>query len=221
MKVYIGPYVNWIGPYQIAEKILFWKDKHDYNDDAIHRLGEWLATNRKGQDSWLMGFCQWINNRKERKVNIRIDHTDVWSMDNTLAMIIVPMLEKLRENVISGPMVDDEDVPENLRSTAAPALTEEQKNCGHTDDNWFKRWEWVLDEIIWAFKQHLDDSWKDQYKSGTSDWSLEKDEATQATHIKHGPNHTFKLDIEGVEKHRERMNNGRRLFAKYYESLWN
>ncbi len=218
MKVKIGPYVNWYGPYQIAETILFWKDK---DDDAVFDFGKWLATNRKGQDSWLMGFCQWINNRKERKVNIRIDHTDVWSMDHTLAMIIVPMLEKLRENVISGPMVDDEDVPENLRSTAAPALTEEQKNCGHTDDNWFKRWEWVLDEMIWTFKQHLDDSWKDQYESGTSDWSLEKDEATQATHIKHGPNHTFKFDIEGMEKHRERMNNGRRLFAKYYESLWN
>jgi hypothetical protein len=130
------------------------------------------------------------------------------------------MLEKMRENVISGPMVDDEDVPENLRSTAAPALTEEQKNCGHTDDNWFKRWEWVLDEIIWAFRQHSDDSWKDQYYSGTSDWTLEKDKATQATHIMHGPNHTFKVDIEGTKKHRERMDNGRRLFAKYYESLW-
>jgi len=29
MKVYIGPYVDWIGPYQIAEKILFWIPKYD------------------------------------------------------------------------------------------------------------------------------------------------------------------------------------------------
>ena len=29
MKVYIGPYTNWVGPYQIAEKILFWMDRYE------------------------------------------------------------------------------------------------------------------------------------------------------------------------------------------------
>ena len=29
MKVKIGPYKNWFGPYQLAEKILFWKDPND------------------------------------------------------------------------------------------------------------------------------------------------------------------------------------------------
>jgi hypothetical protein len=220
MKVYIGPYVNWFGPYQIAEKILFWKDKYDDDDDAIDRLGDWLAKNRKGKDSALTKFCQWINNKRKRKVSIRIDYTDVWSMDNTLALIVVPMLEKLRENVVSGPSVDDEDVPENLRSTAAPALTEEQKNCGHTDDNWFKRWEWVLDEMIWTFKQHSNDGWEEQYYSGEVDWSLVKSEDSSGPILVTGPNHTFESDSEGIKKHRERMQNGRRLFAKYYESLW-
>ena len=27
MKVFIGKHVDWFGPYQLAEKILFWKDK--------------------------------------------------------------------------------------------------------------------------------------------------------------------------------------------------
>ena len=221
MKVFIGPYVNYIGPYQIAEKILFWKNgcTYEHSNNATYRLGDWLAKNRKGQDSWLMDCCQWVYNKQKRKVSIRIDHTDVWSMDNTLAMIIVPMLERLRDSP-SGPMVDDEDVPENLKSTTAPALTEEQKNCGHIDDNWFKRWEWVLEEMIWAFKQHSDDSWIHLYETGAVDWSLEKDEVTQATRVKQGPNHTFKVDTEGMNKHRERMNNGRRLFAKYYDSLY-
>lgn len=219
MKVYIGPYVNWFGPYQIAEKILFWKDKYD-DDDAIDRLGDWLAKNRKGKDSALTKFCRWVDSKKKRKISIRIDYTDVWSMDNTLALIVVPMLEKLRESVVSGPSVDDEDVPENLRSTAAPALTEEQKNCGHTDDNWFKRWEWVLDEMIWTFKQHSNDGWEEQYYSGEVDWSLVKSEDSSGPILVTGPNHTFESDSEGIKKHRERMQNGRRLFAKYYESLW-
>ena len=42
MKVFIGDYVNFFGPYQIAEKILFWKDK--YEDDIVHDFGKWLAT---------------------------------------------------------------------------------------------------------------------------------------------------------------------------------
>ena len=34
---------------------------------------------------------------KERKVNIRIDNYDLWSMDHTLSLIILPMLKKLKE----------------------------------------------------------------------------------------------------------------------------
>ena len=220
MKVHIGPYINHFGPYQIAEKILFWKDKYDFNDDATQRLGQWLATNRNGKDSWLSKFCRWVDSKKKRKVSIRIDHTDVWSMDNTLAMIIVPMLEKLRESKDGGPCIDDEDVPENIRSTAAPELTEEQKNCGHIDDNHFKRWEWVLNEMIWTFQQHSNDGWEEQYYSGEVDWSLVKDENSSGSILLPGPNHTFESDSEGIKQHRERMRIGRILFAKYYESLW-
>jgi hypothetical protein len=217
MKVKIGPYVNWYGPYQIAETILFWKDK---DDDAVFDFGKWLATNRKGGDSWLNKFCRWIDSKRERKVSIHIDNYDVWSMDNTLAMIIVPMLEKLRGNSVGSPWVDDEDVPENLRSTAAPPLTEEEKNCGHTDENWFERWEWVLDEMIWTFQQHMGDDWKEQYESGTYDSTFVKNNDDNFSTMKFGPNHTHKTDYEGIKKHQERMDNGRRLFAKYYQGLW-
>lgn len=230
MKVYIGPYRSWVGPYQIAEKILFWKDKYAINEanpldthpdsDAIHRFGEWLATNRRGEDSWLTKLCQWIDSKKKRKIEIRIDGYDVWSMDNTLAMIIVPMLKKLKEHKHGAPNVDDDDVPEHLRSTAAPELTEDQKNTGHTDDNWFKRWDWVLDEMIWTFEQHCSDDWKEQYYSGEADFQFEKIEGTNFSEMKEGPKHTFTVDDEGMKKHSERMTNGRRLFAKYYECLW-
>lgn len=172
MKIKIGPYTSWYGPYHIAENILFWKDK---DDDAVFDFGKWLATNRKGQESRLTKFCRWIDSKKQRKVSIHIDNYDVWSMDNTLAMIIVPMLQKLREISVGSSWVDDEDVPENLRSTAAPPLTEEEKNCGHTDDNWEKRWDWVLDEMIWTFQQHSGDDWKEQYYSGTYDYTYIKD----------------------------------------------
>ena len=52
MKVKIGPYKDFFGPYQIAEKILFWKNK--YEDDSVHNLGVWLSGEYvKEPDQWL------------------------------------------------------------------------------------------------------------------------------------------------------------------------
>lgn len=223
MKVKIGPYTNYIGPFQIAEKILFWKDKNKLNEenpgelhkdsDDIHALGEKL-----NKLKWLLRLCRWYNTRQERKISVKLDSYDTWNADHTLAMIITPVLKQLKEAKMGGPYVDDEDVPEELRSTSAPSLTEEEKNCGMTDANHFKRWDWVLDEMIWTFEQHASD-WEEQYYSGESDVQFEKIENGFSKMI-HGPNNTFKVDHEGKAKHQERMDNGRMLFAKYYECLW-
>lgn len=223
MKVKIGPYVDYIGPFQIAEKILFWKDKNKLNEespgelhkdsDDIHALGERLSKLK-----WLIRFCGWYNARQERKISVKVDFYDTWSADHTLAMIITPVLKQLKEDKMGAPLIDDEDVPEELRSTSAPPLTEEEKNCGMTDENHFKRWDWVLDEMIWTFEQHSSE-WEDQYYSGESDIQFEKME-NGFSKLVHGPAHTFEVDREGIEKHRKRMDNGRMLFAKYYECLW-
>ena len=213
MRIYIGPHVKWFGPYQLAEKILFWKNK--YEDESVHALGERLANIKH-----LADFLTWLYDRRQRKVEIHVDGYDVWSMDHTLALIIVPMLKKLKEQKHGGPHVDDRDVPADLRSTAAPPLTEEQINCGTTDENWFKRWDYVLDEMIWAFEQHAHGNWEEQYYSGETDFKSVKVEGTEYYKLERGPNHTFEVDRKGTAKHRARMKNGRRLFAKYYESLW-
>ena len=55
----------------------------------------------------------------ERKIVIHIDDYDTWSMDHTLAPIIAPMLKQLKATKHGAPFVDDEDVPEHLRSTNA------------------------------------------------------------------------------------------------------
>jgi hypothetical protein len=36
-----------------------------------------------------------------------------------------------------------------------------------------------------------------------------------------GPNDTFKVDREGMTKHQDRIDNGLRLFGKYFSGLWN
>lgn len=205
MKINIGPYTNHIGPFQLAEKIMFWKER-DYSND---NCPVWKLGDRLSEYKWLTNLLDWYDKKKKRKINIKIDDYDVWSMDHTLAMIIVPMLEKLKQNKHGAPMVDDKDVPLELRCTAQ---TEEQKNNGQTDDNFFKRWDYILDEMIWTFKQHADSDWEDQFYHGKSDLKVVDGQLAV------GP--AFKIDREGKKKHEKRMENGRRLFAKYYQSLW-
>ena len=237
MKIYIGPYKNWIGPFQIAEKILFWMDKD--KDERVHNFGEWLAhgsvepepefktgmdilSRKERPNTLLYRFLLWIESKRKRKVKIRIDRYDTWGMDSTLSMIILPMLKQLHETKHGAPYVDDGDVPEHLRSTVA----EPRENEWDTDSNHFLRWDWVMDELIWTFTQlHPDTDWEDQYRSGEYDLHsvpCEWDEAGKPTlfQMKDGPNHTAKIDYDGMKAHQDRINNGLRLFGRYYQGLW-
>lgn len=87
--------------------------------------------------------------RKNRRVDVHIDKYDTYNMDHTLAHIIVPMLEQLKATTTGAPPVEFKDVPEELHppEEQIPKLY----THGVTDDNYFKRWNWVLDEMIWAF----------------------------------------------------------------------
>lgn len=223
MRVKIGPYKDFFGPYQIAEKILFWKDK--YEDDSVHKLGRWLSGDyasksddffrRIEKPSLLLRFCQWIDSKRKRTVKIDIDPYDIWSAHNTLSMIIVPVLKQLKIAKQGTPYTDDEDVPEHLRSTSAAP----KENEYDLDEFHDARWEWIVDEMIWAFDQDNID-WEEQFYSGNIDMRTEKVEGSEYFRLFDGPNNTFEIDRDGMKKHEERMNNGRRLFAKYYHGLW-
>lgn len=212
MRIKIGPYLDFFGPYQIAEKILFWKDK--YQDDSVHNLGIWLSGS-DGKPSVLLRFCKWLDSKRKRTVKIHLDNYDTWNMGNTLSLIVVPMLKQLKATKHGAPWTDDEDVPEHLRSTAAPP----KKDEWDTDDNHFMRWDWIMDEMIWAFEQDNND-WEEKFYSGKVDYKFVPCDGGKFSKMTEGPDHTFKIDFEGMDKHRERIKNGRRLFAKYYDGLW-
>jgi hypothetical protein len=162
----------------------------------------------------------------ERKVSVKIEPFDTWSLDHTLALIIHPALLQLQKEKHGSPFVDDEDVPEELRSTAAPKLTEKQKAFGSTDDFFHKRWEWVMGEMVWSFAQVLDDDADSIFYSGEHDFTFvemnpeETDPEKKAYEMKRGPNDTFSFDREGYEIWSNRKKNGFKLFGKYYEALW-
>ena len=233
MKVKIRKYPNYFGPYQLVEKIFFWaREKDEYGIDReadwVHDIGTWYS------ETWLGGGHVWLADKyrswqESRRVRVHIDSWDVWSMDATLAEIALPMLQMLKDKKHGAPNVDPEDVPENLRP--GKLEIEQYKINGTTDDLFFKRWDWVMDEMIWAFGEHVKD-WPEsdgQFHSGTHDivWTpVDEDgnevakEDSKYSRMDRGPNDTSHFDKEGYEAWLNRKQNGFRLFGKYYTSLW-
>jgi len=70
----------------------------------------------------------------KQRVKIKIDTQDTWSMDCTLAPIILPMLVQLQQTKHGHPY----------------GLTEQE-------------WDDILDEMIWAFEQKCRDHWQDDF----------------------------------------------------------
>jgi hypothetical protein len=154
-------------------------------------------------------IVNWIwFDRRTQKVKVRIDKWDTWSMDHTLAPIILPMLIQLKATKHGAPWVAVADVPKELRPTKKDINA--YNKDGSTDDKFFKRWDYVLDEMIWAFEQKCRDHWEDDYY-GPYIESEDKRELFGRFEW---------TDDEGRQKHQERMTNGFKLFGKYYENLW-
>jgi len=221
MKVYIGKYPHWWNSYNFEKWFLSKNHKKPYysiEDDEYTNADHFVVWICEKWQSVLNATVNKIG--QKRKIKVRIDKYDTWNMDETLAHIIIPMLKQLKETKHGVPYTKDEDVPEALRSTSAPPLTQEQINTGSCDDNHEARWDWILDEMIWAFTTHIDDNWDEQFYSGEHDIRWEKDEATNYSKMVTGPNDTWKVDKEGMKADRDRRANGFKLFGKYYQSLW-
>lgn len=219
MKIYISNYRDhWISPYKIIEHIFFWTD--------------WSKCGRnKGivEDKDFVDHPAWVEKWADRIEPIstairvvldfihpsikyvKIDRWDTWSMDHTLAHIILPMLKQLDKEKHGAPFTDDDDVPEYLRSHMA----QPKENEWDTDSLHFMRWDWILAEMIWAFEQELKDDDEAQFfdhsECGDEKFPWDKDGQYVSK---------VKVDREGLEAHQKRKANGFRLFGKYYQNLW-
>ena len=206
MKVNIGPYPNrWRS--NIHEHWLVWHHKVDYGwrvkeeeYDRLDKAVEWLED--KLQDLYNLTVNKYLD-KKQRKIKVHVDGYDIWSADHTMALIIHPILLKLKECKHGSGHVDDEDVPEELRSTNGT-----KENEWETDSLFHNRYEWMLDVVIWTFEQLSNEDGGDNF-----------------TKFENDPNERFGLRItdtgEELRKvHNARINNGLRLFGKYYRSFW-
>jgi hypothetical protein len=201
MKIKIGPYPNrWMSNIhtRYMNKKYGYVDWPEYKQKGLRVKAQPFAEAWREQAEDLMQtiYNCTINlflDRRVQKIKIHIDRWDTWSMDHTLAHIILPMLKQLKATTHGAPWVAVTDVPKELRPTKKQ-LMDYQKD-GTTDPKFFERWNWVLDEMIYAF-----------------DCKTNKDDVYMRFDIK--------TQREAMDAEQERISNGFRLFGRYYENLW-
>ena len=150
------------------------------------------------------------NGDEERKVEIEVHPYDSWDAGHTIAMIAVPILKQLQVTKHGSPYTDDEDVPENLRSTSAkPKENEWDIDKFHHD-----RWEYILSEMIWALEQVIDSKENDFFNW---DKTQEAEEGSIGKELGLGK---CTIDHEGLEAYNARIKRGTTLFGKYLKYCW-
>jgi hypothetical protein len=228
MKVNIGPYPDtW---WHCHLHYDYMNKKYDY---------EWKESNTNFEKllEKLENAIQWIYNHsinrlvkyRKRKISVRIDRQDTWSMDHTLAYIVVPMLKQLKTSKHGSPFVEPEDVPEHMRLTERETavhdhgyydktLNATEEELEAASDKFHAQWIWVLDQMIWSFEQEIDEEndhkhYYDPYEPG---------EAIEE-HSFFDREYRLKMGKFNKEKHKafnERKQLGFTLFGKYYQALW-
>jgi len=211
MKVNIGKYRNYIGPFQLAELLCFWTSRDEYGNppEWVQNFGEWLQYGKSSgtkdeKYTRLYFFLNWVHSKKKQKVKVNIEEQDLWDMYSTLSHVILPMLNKMAESKFGTPFISDEDVPEEIRSTNAGPYDDSQ---GELDEFFEARWAYVLSEMIFAFDSttgHNKD-WEDDFYSalsGEHDYTLSD------------------VKRKEMEIYEDRIQNGFRLFGVYYQCLW-
>ena len=160
---------------------------------------------------------------------VRIDKWDSWNAYGQLGLIALPLLKRLHKEKHGSAIVDIEDVPPKLQLHGTSSNESMQYDMFASDEHDEKvwdalhaRWDWVLEEMIFAFESIVgeNEDWESKYWSGERDIYFEDIPDTELSEMKYGPNHTMEVDWEGRMAEANRISNGFRLFGKYYQSLW-
>lgn len=159
----------YISPYTIAKFLTFGGE-----------VTPALVENLQPLSDYLQRICKLF----APKDKVVIHNYDLWNLDYSLAHIILPSLKLLKINKGGAPFVDDNDVPDKIKSIKDPDYVPDEF---YVDIFFQDRWDYVIDEMIFAF---------DSIVNCEVDYELD--------------NETFQ----------NRVNNGLRLFGKYYQNLW-
>lgn len=163
----------------------------------------------------------------ERKMNIQIDKWDTYSMDHTLSVIILPLLLQLKDSKMGVPSEFVNSIGHDLDGNYYFDFINEDSNA--VFDAGCKKWDEVLDKMIWSFQQIVFGDYDDAYHHGKFefDWQKTKPminpltgkmESMSEMKDKNPNGHWY--DHVGHQLHEERIQEGLNLFGKHYRDLW-
>lgn len=164
-----------------------------------------------------------------RKIDIQIEKFDTWNLDHTLALIIYPALLQLKatKHGVPSEIIDDVGGESYVCQDSFDFYKE-----SHNDsfDLACKRWDVILDKMIWSFEQLIKDEYDSKYHHGKSDWDWIESDKTYPNPITGKIEPTYQMvdkdptshwyDHVGHRLHEDRIQEGFELFGKYYRSLW-
>ncbi|MEY3310885.1 MAG: Sinorhizobium phage phiM12 [Bacteroidota bacterium] len=165
---------------------------------------------------------------EKRRISVQIDNFDTWNLDHTLAVIILPALLQLKAikhgipnefAEVGGANYDSQDSFDFYKETHNEAFEE---GC--------KRWEEVLDKMIWSFQQLAVDDYDSQYHHGNTEYDWVKTDKKFPNPVTGKVEDTYQMvdkhpdqrwyDHIGHRLHEDRIQEGLELFGKYYRALW-
>ena len=164
-----------------------------------------------------------------RRVSIEVDNFDTWSMEHTVALLVLPMLIQLKNTMhgVPGSFVNDE--VEDYYAQKVFDFMQEDKDEVFVQG--VKRWNDTLDKMIWSFQQlALDDDYDSKYHHGKmkTDWVPSEHKILNPVTGK--MERTFEMidlnphehwsDYVGHEMHNARIQEGLELFGKHLRDLW-
>ena len=132
----------------------------------------------------------------------------------------LPMLKQIVDQKQGSPFVDHEDVPLEMRPTKEQY--DAHMKTGDTDPEFHNRWTYVISEMIFAFETEAGSTqnWEEDFVTGHNDVRFKKADPEDLFEMVHGPDHTEVIDFDSRKAYQERIQNGFRLFGKYYSNLW-
>ena len=216
MKVWIGPYSKWWSTSRLEDWMcskvfgvqydfeVSDQDKLTWKYKAIENTGDALQT---VLNYTFNPVFRWYGRREI----VHIDHYDIWNMDNTLAMIILPMLEKLAADKTGTPGVYVEDIPSWM---LVEAYKENIDTVGPEHEKYPSilfsdaAWQYVIKEMIFAFKQSCAE-WSNEDCMESKLWDkYQRGDMTKSNWI-------LLSRLNG-----ERVQRGFVLFGKYFQNMW-
>lgn len=162
----------------------------------------------------------------ERKIDVKIDPWDTYSMDHTAALIILPMLLQLLKTKHGVPSAFVTRTGGDTDGNYCFDFIKEDEN--EVFDKLCEKWEEVLEKIVWSFQQIVAEDYDSKYHHGKMKIGWKPVQLPNPVTglveemyemVDENPEEHW-YDHVGHRLHEDRIQEGLELFGKYYRSLW-